>query len=611
MVFIISLFSAFSQKTEDLFIPKEMQKAYRNKTRSPSGLVGENYFQNQTDYIIKAEFFPETRVLTAKETITYKNNSSDTLKIFFIKLYQDLFKKGAARDWDLGQEDIHEGVEIKFVKIGTEVLDLQKQTRRNSTIMSLKPTESLLPKSEIKIEIEWSLVISATRNVRMGTYGETNFMLAYWYPKMAVYDDISGWNTIPHTGSCEYYNEYGNFDVEMTLPEGYLAWSSGILQNAEELYTEKYLERINKAAKSDEIIHVITPEDRLANDILHKAGKNIWKFKIDNMPDFAMAFSNKYLWDATSVRVGERRVLVNAVYKENSTDFHEVAEISRFCVDYFSHVTPAIEFPYPQITIFNGSGGMEFPGMVNDGDARNHNGTLYVTSHEIGHSYFPFFVGTNEQKYAWVDEGLITFFPREIVDTLSKEADYNPFIEMIKNYNFIAGSFAEVPLMINSTNTRDSYRYHAYNRSSTAFYTLKEYLGHEKFFGALREYAKRWQGKHPVPFDLFFTFNQVAGEDLAWFWKAWFFELGSADLALGEFKNNKIVIENKGKFPVAIELKVVYSNGNEEIVRYKANVWKQNNSRFEIELKKGKIQKLVLGNELIPDSDEENNVREF
>jgi aminopeptidase N len=175
---------------------------------------------------------------------------------------------------------------------------------------------------------------------------------------------------------------------------------------------------------------------------------------------------------------------------------------------------------------------MEYPVMVNDGDARDHNGTVYVTSHEIGHTYFPFYVGTNEQKYAWIDEGLITFFPREIVGKLTKDKNYNPFVDMVKNYNLTAGSFLEVPLMISSTNTSESYRYHAYVRSSTAFYMLRELIGKEKFNKALQEYARRWNGKHPIPQDLFATVNQVVGEDLAWFWKSWFFELG-----FGRFSN--------------------------------------------------------------------------
>lgn len=600
----------FAQKTDDLFMPKEVRKAYEKKTRSLDGTPGENYFQNQTDYKIKAEFFPEERKIEGNEIISYKNNSSDTLKYLKIKLYQDLFKKGAARDWDLGEIDLHDGVNIKSIKIAGKTIDLEKNSWRRSTLMTIKPTNPILPNSETEIEIDWSLVLPAKVNVRMGTYNKTNFMVAYWYPKMAVYDDIEGWQRQPHTGSSEYYNEYGNFDVEITVPSDYTVWSSGILQNPKEIYTKKYLKRIKEASTSDEIAHIITKQDRKNGEITKKAEKHTWKFKIENMPDFAMAISNQYLWDATSQKVGNKRVFISAVYKHNSKDFHEVAEISKFCVNYFSNVTPAIDFPYPQITIFNGSGGMEFPGMVNDGDARTRNGTIHVTSHEIGHSYFPFFVGTNEQKYAWIDEGLISFFPREIVGELTNDSSYVTFKDIISSYNYMAGSLYEVPLMISSTNTRESYRYHAYSRSAIAFYQLRELIGKEKFNQGLQEYARRWNGKHPIPFDFFNTFNSVVGEDLVWFWKPWFFELGAPDLAVGELKNSTVEIINKGGFPVPIKLQLTYENGETKTISKKADIWKTKN-RTQLELLPDKLKKIKLDTDLVPDVYPENNEKLF
>jgi len=615
LILIILLFQSVSillaQKSEDLFTPKEVRKAYEKKTRSLDGSPGVNYYQNQTDYKIVAEFIPTERRVNGSETITYTNNSPDTLKQITMKLYQDLFKKGVARDWDLGTDDLHDGVEIKRITVNGETIDLDTKIRHNSTLMYIFLDKVILPKSKNTIEIEWSLIISAKRNVRMGTYGETNFMLGYWYPKMAVYDDIDGWQFIPHTGSCEYYNEFGNFEVEMTVPSDYTIWSSGLLQNAQEIYTDEFLKKIEEASKSDEIVHVITKEDREKGEITQKADKHTWKFKIDNMPDFAMAISNKYLWDGTSLKVGDKRIIVNAVYKFDSKDFHEVAEISRYCVNYFSTVTPAIAYPYPQLTVFNGGGGMEFPGMVNDGDGRTRNGTLHVTSHEIGHSYFPFFVGTNEQKYAWVDEGLISFFPREIVGKLTDEENYGPFNDLVKGYNLMAGSFYEVPLMITSTNTGESYRYHAYTRSAIAFYQLRELIGNDKFNAALQEYVRLWNGKHPIPFDFFFTFNKVVGEDLAWFWKPWFYELGSPDLAIGEFKNGKLTIENKGKFPVPINLKITYSDNSVKEIKLKANVWKTGNPNYLIEIPKGKVKEFNLDSEITPDAYPGNNKKTF
>ena len=613
---LITNYSFKAQDSKELFMPKELKKAYENGTRSFEGKPGKNYFQNKTDYAISAEFFPETRTIEGIETITYKNNSKDSLSSIYVKLYQDLFKKGGARNWDLGPVDIHNGVIIKSLKINNIDIDINSnRVRRRATIMSIKLTDPLPPSSVTKINIEWSSVIPGTVPVRMGTYNKTNFMVAYWYPKIAVYDDIRGWNTIPHTGSCEYYNDFGDFKVEITVPREYNVWSSGLLQNGEEIFTKNYLEKIKNAATSDEVLHIVTKEDREKDEITNKQEKHTYKFKAKNLPDFAFALSNSYLWDATSVKVGKKRVLVHAVYKENSNDFHEVADLSSKIINYFSTKSPGIQFPYPQMVAFNGSGGMEFPGMINDGDSRNKTGTLYLTGHEIGHTYFPFYTGLNEQRYAWMDEGLISFLPQKVVAEYTDDKDYVPFKSTVKGYNHFAGSELEVPLMISSTNTGLAYRYHAYSRSSAAFYILHEMIGADKFNLGLQEFTKRWNGKHPTPYDFFFTFNEVVGEDLAWFWKPWFFELGCADLALGKISNTNdnqtVEILNKGGFPVPINLKVVYKNGEEQVVKNPITTWKNGKKKIDIELPKGKIRSIVLDTEMTPDTYLENNTLEL
>lgn len=613
----LATFIAFNvlhaQSSKELFMPKEIKKAYENGTRSYDGKPGKNYFQNRTDYKIKAEFNPETRILTGEEVINFQNNSTENLSILYIKLYQDLFKKGSARDWDIGPEDIHDGVEIKSLIVNGKTIDVNSnKIRHNATIMRITLDNKILAGSKNKIEIKWSLIIPGKVTIRMGTYDSTNFMIAYWYPKISVFDDISGWNTTPHTGNCEFYNDYGDFDVEITVPAEYTVWSSGLLQNSKEIFTDKYLKLINKAAVSDEIIHVIAKGDRVKNDIMRKSTKHTWKFKAEYMPDFAFAMSNKYLWDATSVKVGNKRVLVHAVYNENSRDFHEVADISRKSIDYFSTKTPAIPYPYPQLVAFNGSGGMEFPGMINDGDSRDRNGTIFVTAHEIGHSYYPFYVGTNERKYAWVDEGLISFFPRKVVAEYTHDKDYKLFSDIVNRYNYSAGSFVEIPLMVSSENTGQAYRYQAYSRSAIAFYALHELLGSDKFNEGLQEYTKRWNGKHPTPYDFFFTFNEIAGEDLAWFWKPWFFEMGYPDLALGKIseksKTTEIIVEKRGSFPVQINLKVIYKDGTEKEFKKPANIWKNGAKSYSFEVPKGEFQEIILDNTLTPDAYGNNNV---
>ncbi|RLD66060.1 MAG: hypothetical protein DRI84_05600 [Bacteroidetes bacterium] len=611
MFFIIQFASA--QETADLFMHKSFKKALHNQTRSMSGMPGEYYWQNRSDYKIKAIFNTDDRVIIAYESINYQNNSPDTLKVLYFDLIQDLFKKGTARDWDIGQVDLHDGVKIKSIKIDGEVYDVKsRNVFRRASKMGVRLQKYFTPNSQHKVEVEWEVILPGTRTIRMGTYNKTNFMVAYWFPKISVYDDLWGWAREPHTGNCEYYNEFGDFDVEIVVPEGYSIWSTGILQNKETVYQKEILQRMAQAAKTDKVIHITTMQDYEKGKVFQKGDSLVWKFKAKSVPDFAFAASNSYIWDATSVINGDKRVIINAVYKSSSSDFHTVADVAHKSIEFFINESPKIPFPYPQMTIFNGAGGMEFPGMVNDGDSRSYTATLFVTSHEIGHSYFPFNTGLNEQLYAWMDEGLITFFPRKIIAKYTDDSSFVVFADIIKSYNHYAGSIREIPLMIPSTNTGFSYRYQAYSRSSIAFYTLNEYLGADTFDLALQEFSRRWEHKHPTPYDFFNTFNEVSGEDLAWFWKPWFFELGYADLAIKVKNDQFFEIENKGGFPVPIHLTITLKNGKVETMNVPASIWKDGKKTFIVNLKDKDytFKKLELDTKLTPDAFMEDNIWE-
>lgn len=617
IIAIISIsIQAFSQKSNDLFMPKEIKQAYNKKTRSFDGKPGKNYFINKVNYSIKASFNPETRLLEGKETISYTNNSPDSLKYIYFNLYQDIFKKGNMRDWDIGKVDITEGVQISKIVYNSEDIDVNsKNVINNSSILRIKLPTKLAKGETSEIKINWSFTMPGTITLRMGTYNKDNFFIAYWFPKVAVYDDVEGWNRQGHSGNQEFYNDFGNYDVEITVAKNYNVWATGILQNSEDLFTEKILKKIEKSKNTKDIIHIITKEDRNKNNILKKADKYVWKFKSENTPDFAFAISKTYLWDATSLQSGKRRIPINAVYNPSSKDFSKVAEISRNAIKYFTEEIPAIPYPYPQFTAFNGGGGMEFPGMINDGDASTRNETLYVTSHEIGHSYFPFYTGLNEQKYAWMDEGLITFFPRFFVKKYTEKENYIFFKNIISGYNAQAGSFNDIPLIISSNNVgRYAYRFQAYSRSSVAFYMLYKLISKDKFAEGLRLFSDRWKGKHPTPYDFFFTFNEVAKEDLGWFWKPWFFEIGYADLNIKKVYNTEVnkvivIIENKTGFPVPIHLTAKYKDGTSKEIYKKMIVWKNQNT-YKLNLPKKGLVKLILNYETIPDAYPKDNVWE-
>jgi len=605
--------SSKAQQEKYVFIHKEVQKAIDNKTRSNNGTVGESYWQNFCNYDIKAEIFPEEKLIKGVETLSYFNNSPDTLKRLYFSNIQDLFKKGVQRDWDMGKVDLHDGVKINSIIIdGNEIkLDLEdRKVFHKSTDMIVILDNYFEPNSEHEIIISWINIIPKYITIRNGVYNETNYMLGYWFPKMKVYDDVYAWAKIPHTGMAEFYHEFGNYNVEITTPEDYKLWSTGLLQNASDIYKKHIIKRLEKSYKSDKVINIITAKDNKDNNVLKNKGKNTWVLKMDTVPDFAFAISKDFIWDATSVDILGNRVMVNAVYKVNSKDFHQVADITRNIIDYFSNTNPGIAYPYPQMTAFNGGGGMEYPAMVNDGDNDNLEGTLYLTAHEVGHTYFPFNTGLNEQRYAWMDEGLITYFPRKFVRDYLKDSSYILHQSLISSYNRMAATDLEIPLMVPSYNTGTAYRYHAYNKSSVAYYELCSYLGEDVFNKTLQQFAFEWEHKHPSAYDFFNTFNSVSGENLSWFFNPWFFEMKNADLAVGELTNNKLQILNKGGLPVAIRLKI-YDGNKEKQLHFKANVWKGSNV-YEVEIPEGfKLKKAELSTLDTPDINLDDNIKEF
>ena len=592
--------SVSGQNTDELYMPREFKQAYINETRSHTGAPGKNYFQNRTDYTIKAEFSPDTRLLEGNEIIAFKNNSPDTLHAIYINLYQNLFKKGEARDSYIDTRNIHDGVEIIRIKVNGTEIDPETFTYY-STILIVPVPDKISPVSENKIEIEWKQLMPVTGLSRIGTYDESSSFIGYWYPRMNVYDDISGWNNFGWTGNAEFYSDYGNFDVEITVPSAYNVWSSGVLENAEELFQDKYLARINEASLSDEVIRIIGKEDRDENKITKEGDKHCWKFKAVSLPDFAFAVSDKYLWDATSIEIGGKRVLINAVYNPDSENFQTVADICRRSVDYFSNVAPGIPYPYPVLTAFNGErNGMEFPGIINDQEEKSQPGTMFITTHEVAHSYFPFYVGTNEQEYGWMDEGLTSIIGISAMADMLGTDEAVIFKQATVQYtSSSAGLGVDIPLMTGTRHLGDfTSGFTTYIRPITAFSLLFDYMGKEKFYQVIREFAEQWKGKHPIPYDMFHAFDKVAGEDLGWFWKPWFFELGYADIGIGkiEFMADKTIvnIENSGTFPIPVNLTAKYKDGSEKRVELKMDIWKTGKKTCQVEIPKGDILEIIL-----------------
>ncbi len=613
---IFSLLLSFQILAQDLYMPLNISTAYNNKARSYDGKPGENYWQNKSDYFIKVNFEPSSRVLTGSEKIVYYNNSPNSLTEILIRLYPNITKPNAMRDFFISDKEITEGVSIKKISVNSVELDIkdEKVLRYTSTNARLFLPEEHLPNSKIELQIEWSFQLPKTNFARMGTYDSTSFFIAYWYPQIAVYDDIDGWDLQEYTGFTEMYNDFNNYEVSITVPRDYHIWATGIWQNPDEILSANYLKLYKQAKESDEIIRIFKSDDKLnQNKYRIKEQTHTFVFKAEEVPDFAFGVSNNYLWDATSYLAPNRkRVYISAAYRESSLDFPDVTFYAKESIKYFSEEMPGYPYPYPALTVWNGSGGMEYPMIVNNGSSNSKGGTVGVTAHEISHQYMPFMMGINERKYAFMDEGWAVFFPLDLQDRLVENVKHRE--RNILGFNRVAGTEIEMPHLVPSFLLRGpSYRISAYSRSSVAYDMLYDLLGKDLFKKALHNYMNLWKGKHPIPWDFFNSINSAVDENLNWFFKPWFFDFTYPDLAIHSFeveKNKiKIKVEKVGGLPVPLKVKLL--NGKEVVKEFyfKADIWKSGNKFYEFTSDLIEFDQIIIGDPKIPDVKEKNNVK--
>ena len=615
--FTIILFASLVYSQGSLYMPLDIKQAYDKGTRSYDGNPGVNYWQNRSVYNIKASIEPKSRLLKGEESVEYFNESPDTLRQIVLRLYQDLFKPGNARDGDMPPEAFTDGIVLEKLRIGDESIAITPSDSfsREATNLTVVLKEPVLPHSRVNIASSWHFTIPRGDDIRMGTYDSSTFYIAYWYPQVAVYDDIHGWDDVGYKGLLEFYNDFSDFDVEITVPNNFCTWATGELLNPDRIMTPVTYGKYKLAQSSPDVVNIISQKDlRENNNFASTNPQNTWHYKAENVTDFAFGMSSHYLWDAVSIQVEPGRyTFISAAYEPSSKDFYGIAEMSRKIIESYSKDFPAVPFPYPSITIFNGGGGMEYPMMVNEGSSEKLSGAVYVTAHEIAHTYFPFYMGTNERRWAWMDEGWAQALSFDIQVKLAPDRDTREW--NVFRYLGSAGKEEDIPMMVPSDDLGRfrSYRSTSYLRPGEAYDILRNTLGEELFGKCLREYMKRWHGKHPGPYDFFFAFNNASGEDLSWFWKPWFFEFGYPDLGIKDVTEHrgraKITIEKIGSLPVPAIVKITYEDSTTRTVYEAADVWKQGNTVITVEDSSGKkIMSVMLGNSHIPDVNEENNL---
>ena len=615
LILSISLILSFAS---DLKMPKELKKAYSNQTRTYDGKPGSNYWQNFSEYNIKTEIEPKTRLLRGSEKIFYYNNSPDTLRHIILKLYQNMYKKGAARNSELQPETITDGINIGDLKIDGNPVSLNIDDNIISyqgTNLVIKLTSPIIPKSKSVINVDWNFIIPKGTNIRIGTYGESTFFIGYWYPKVAVYDDIRGWDMLSYDAEHEFYFDYSDMNVEIKVPEGFGVWATGMLQNPNEVLTDNYLKKFNVSLLSDSLINIITKQDSGKKIYKEQNGYTTFKYSAKNVPDFAFGMSDFYLWDGTSIELQKgKRVACFSAYNPEAGFFTQAATMAKRSIEFFSQEMPGVTYPYPQITVFNGDEGMEFPMIVNDGQFSNTITDVYVTTHEISHMYFPFYVGINESRYAWMDEGMAYFLPWDLQIELSQ---YDHRTRAAIGFSKWAGNEMDIPIIFPSILSRDPHlSMMSYYKPALAYEMLQSALGAEMFKKCLYEFILRWNSKHPTPWDMFYTFENVSKKDLSWFWNPWFFESHIPDLAVKDFKMDKgkvkVLIENVGNLPVSVDLALTLEDGTQTKISESTLIWENGDKEIWLDINiKSKVKSVELINKNIPDADATNNKLEI
>jgi len=613
ILLLLLLGKATAQNTT-LPFPRNFEKSYEKGLRNLDGSPGAKYWQNRSEYNINVALNPKKKEIKGTEEVKYFNNSPDTLYMIRLKLLHDLYRKGGQRADDIDPKDLTDGVVIKYLSINGLAVEKSAQNRHD-TYLDINLKTPLAPNSMLQLSADWSFTMPSSENAtRECVCDPTTFFIPYFYPEIAVYDDLHGWASTPYNGLQEFYHDFSNYDVTITLPKGYQAWATGEWQNAADILQPTFLERWERAHGSKEVVSIFSEEELKVGGVYKKSSKNVFRFKATEVPDFTFAASAHYNWDATSVIVDEktsRRTFVSAAYDSESNDYKRVARIAADGIHLMSTWLPGYPFPYPCLTVFDGNDGMEYPMMINDASVSMDQVTG-LTVHETAHTYFPFMMGINEQYYAWMDEGWASFFDHFLADSLE-----NKNSRIGDGWGF--GNDWEVPPMVPSRALDGlSYGFASYSRPQLAYMQLYDMLGYEKFHECMTVYMDRWKGKHPGPYEFFNTFNNVSGQNLDWFWRPWFFEFGYPDLKLtvakmdnaaSEGPNYVVYVERNGMMPVPLHLEIEFADGSKERIHKSAEVWKNIEQRtLQLNLIQGKTPiKVSLGSKTIPDVKPKDN----
>jgi hypothetical protein len=626
----------------DVPMTRSIRRAFEANTRDYTGKPGPNYWQLQTDFTIEARLDRATKSIFGKESIVVHNNSPDALTRIVLRLDHNIFRARIQRGSSVPAE-LTDGMVITRMAIDGQDIDLKPRTRRRGrgsrsgdtsgasvsgltqTVATIRLAKPIPAKAKAILEIDWHTKLpggDAGRGHRMTQrWDDTLFQPTQWFPRLAKYDDLNGWDSNPYLGPAEFYNNFGRFDVRFDVPAGWLVSATGVLQNPEEVLTKTARERLSHVLESDDEIDIVTKDEVDAGTSTAAGDRLVWHYVADMVNDFAWATAERFVWKATRATIpGKGPVPIHMFYlPERASRFARAGKITRHALEFYSKLW--VPYPFPQLTLQDGpSAGMEYPMVINSNQG--------AADHEAAHQWWPMMVGTNETMYGWMDEGFNTYMN---ILSGADSRDRKPGLDgRGASYGQRAGNESEPPMMWTANYAGNQYGFQTYMKAPLMLSMLGGIYGDEAVQDAMREYARVWAFKHPSPWDFAFFMSNELNAELGWFWHYWLWTTdtvnGSIKSVDGAGSNTVVTVHQAGQMPSPIVLRVDFevagpeitmmknskSDGaNSAIVTWPVDVWFAGNRDFQAKLLFGDraIKKITLDPAgRFPDASKSDNV---
>lgn len=613
-------------------VPAGFTRAVQRGTRTTTGVPGPRYWQQWANYRIHTSVDPAAKTVTGGETVVYYNRSPDTLRTLNVQLILNVHRPEAVRD---EENEASGGVNLTRVAVAGQTLAAATQRGQTGyavqgTNLAIRPASPVLPGDSVRLEFEWNFKIpQAGASGRMGYDGDNLVFMAYWYPQMAVYDDVVGWQTDPFLGTAEFYMGYGNYEYTVDAPAGWIVMGTGRLTNAAQALSAPVLARWQRAMQSDTTVHVLT-----AADFGPKAtaagtnGRVTWSFRADSVRDVAFSVTRESLWDAARTTVGDRNgdgrrdyVTINALYRQSAPAWRNAVRFEQHAITHHSQFT-GVDYPYPHMTAVEAQeiigGGMEYPMMTLIGAYNNRSDTTFydVVTHELGHMWFPMVIGVDERRYGWMDEGTTDFNTNEARNDYFHQAAPGAHLEEQDQYLQFVKRGIDVRELTWTDYITPTFAggFATYPKPSTLLETLRNLIGEDAFLRGYHAYARAWAFKHPKPYDFFNAFNTAAGRDLGWFWSSWYDNDWSLDQAVqsvtADASGTTITIADRGNVPMPARLVITRANGQTERREVPVETWLRGARTATVTLPAGgsPVVKVEIDPERqFPDADRTNN----